>query len=239
MRGSVCLSIFVLLASLCFSNVSHAQGLLEVLFGGAQHQTESQGRYADREQRRTYHSAHAHGVESRHQRWMHTASRSRLSRHAILAMRRGNPIPAAGQLSYAATQGSAAKALAGDQCCSSAQEAIAKVIRDDPTLRSGDAYMTSDGLRVFDAERRDDQKFVPVDQADKIGRDLKARLAELEKKRPPVTAAAPAPKSRISSASGPHEPTGASEQKPMKPEKERLIKTSAGKTIRLVGGFAN
>jgi hypothetical protein len=238
MRGSgVCLSIFVLLASLCFSSASQAQGLLEVLFGGAQHQTESQGHYADREQHRILHSAHARRADSRHQRWMRAASRSRLSRHALLAMRRDNPVPTSGQMSYAATPGSAAKALAGDQCCSSAREAIAKVIRDDPTLRSGDAYMTSDGLRVFDAERRDDQKFVPVDQAHKIGRDLKARLAELEKKRPPDTAGAP--KSRISSASGLHEPTGAAEQKPMKLEKERLIKTSAGKTIRLVGGFAN
>jgi len=235
MRGSVCLSIFVLLVSLCFSNVSQAQGLLEVLFGGAQHQTESQGRYADREQRGAYHSAHARRVESRHQRWIRAASRSRLSRHAILAMGRGNPAPAGGQLGYAATQGSAAKALAGDQCCSSAREAIAKVIRDDPTLRSGDAYMTSDGLRVFDSERRDDQKFVPVDQAHKIGRDLKARLTELEKKRPSDTA----PKSRIAAASGPHDSTGALAQNQMKPEKEHLITTSEGKTIRLVGGFAN
>jgi hypothetical protein len=241
MRTSgLCLTIFVLLTSVCFSNASRAQGLIEVLFGGVQHRIESQSHYGRDVQHRPYYSVHARRLDSRHRRWKHLASQSRSNRHALLSMRRGNPVPAgAAQLSYAETQTSSVKALTGARGCSTAQEAIAKVIRDDPTLRSGDAYMTSDGLRIFDGDRQDEPKFVPVDQAQKLGRDLKARLAELQKTRPPEPAPAAARKSRIESASGPDETRGNSEQAPIKSAKERLIKTSTGQTIRLVGGFVN
>jgi hypothetical protein len=127
------------------------------------------------------------------------------------------------KLNYSATP-----AAVGD-----AQAAIAKVLHDDPTLRPGDAYMTADGLRVYVGEQQSDPKFVPVNNARKIGKELKARLAEVEK--------TPARTVRVAALKNGDKVGGAhasSEAKPVRSGKERMIKASNGKMIRFVGGYA-
>jgi hypothetical protein len=111
------------------------------------------------------------------------------------------------------------------ECCSSPQEALEKVA-NDATLRPGDAFMGNDGLRVYVGE----SKFVAVEQA-KIGQTLRDRLAAVEKT-PAAQASSKADgdKVRLVSKSGPPRAT---------PHKERLITTTEGKTIRLVGGYVN
>jgi hypothetical protein len=112
---------------------------------------------------------------------------------------------------------------------------ISRVTRRDPTLREGDAFMTSDGLRVFVGDRQGDAKFVPVGQAPQLSRALKERLQAMEKTPSGRPALASSSRSRAEKASGPLAYAGVDE----KAAKDRLIETANGKTIRLVGGFMN
>lgn len=110
------------------------------------------------------------------------------------------------------------------ECCSSPQEAIQKAA-SDATLRPGDAFMASDGLRVYVGE----SKFVAVEQA-RIGETLRARLTAVEK----------APATQVSKGSDKKADLAAKLNLPRPtPHKDRLITTSEGKTIRLVGGYVN
>jgi hypothetical protein len=114
------------------------------------------------------------------------------------------------------------------ECCSSPQEALEKVA-SDATLRPGDAFMASDGLRVYVGESKSAQKFVAVEHA-KIGESLRARLSAFEKA--PATANSTGADKKVDLAARPNLPRTT-------PHKERLITTSEGKTIRLVGGYVN
>jgi len=114
------------------------------------------------------------------------------------------------------------------ECCSSPQEAMEKVA-SDATLRPGDAFMASDGLRVYVGESKNAQKFVAVEHA-KIGETLRARLAAFEKG--PAAANSSGADKKVSLAAKPNLPRTT-------PHKERLITTPEGKTIRLVGGYVN
>ena len=116
-----------------------------------------------------------------------------------------------------------------------AQAAIATILRDDPTLRPGDAYMTNDGLRVYVGEGRSDLQFVPVNQARQIDKKLKARLAEVE--RTPFARNVRVAALKNGDVVGSYRKNA--ESKPAKWDKERLIRASNGKTIRLVGGYAS
>lgn len=179
-RSGACLTVLILLGSICFSTASRAEGFFEMLFGGGRQHVELHVGYVYAAQPRHRKAEHRRHFARRHKLDRHFAIRAHFHRHANShqwARRHVAPAPAApAQLSYAETPTSI-EAVSHDQ---NAQDAIAKVIREDPTLRPGDAYMTADGLRVFEGDGPNDPKFVPVGQARGIGKKLRARLAALD-----------------------------------------------------------
>jgi hypothetical protein len=211
-KSGVCLSIVTIAGLFCLGGPCRAENIFEMIFGGGQHPVKAQAAPA----------ASAH----------HFASR----RH--VAHKRRDPVVAgAGEsslsaesmkLSYADVWGGASDGAG--KCCASAFDMIARVTRRDPTLRKGDAFMTSDGLQVFVGDRQGDTKFVPVGQAPQLSPALKERLQAMETK-----PSAPPSRSRAEKASGALANAGVAE----KAAKDRLIETANGKTIRLVGGFVN
>jgi hypothetical protein len=233
-RSGVFLSIFVLLSSICFSTASRAEGFFEMLFGGGRQHVESHATYVLAPQLVHHHALPRHRVAAHHKKAPHYAARTH-SHHHALARRLGGP--SAVQLGYAAMPASLGGPAAERKCCSNAQDAIAKLLRDDPTLRPGDAYMSPDGLRVYDGDREKDQKFVPVGQARALDRNSKARLAAVEMAPVKYILRNPdlKPQSVVNSAA---HAALAPEQKPTKLNKERFIRTLSGKTIRFVGGYA-
>ncbi|WP_294533812.1 hypothetical protein [uncultured Rhodoblastus sp.] len=220
-RSGARLSIvsFVALFSLC--GASRAQNIFELIFGGGQHSVESHRaaspapRYAS-PRRRVAH------------KW---------SGETFAKASDSSPSPETMKLSYAEAWGG--KAGAAEKCCASAADMIARVTKGDPTLRQGDAFMTSDGLRVFVGDRQGDTKFVTLGQAQQLSRALKERLQAMEKQPSAASALAPPSRSRAETAAGPRVNLGDREKSATGAAKDRLIAAQNGKTIRLVGGYAN
>lgn len=243
-RSGACLTVLILLSSICFSTASRAEGFFEMLFGGGRQHFESHTVSIDAAQPRHLRgSVHRRHFAWRHRREKHLAARARSHRHAKThswARRQVAPaLVAPTQLSYAETPAPAENAGVDQKIYSNAQEAIAKVIRDDPTLRPGDAYMTSDGLRVFEGDGPNDPKFVPVGQARGIGKKLRARLAALDNSTTSAPARRASSKTSVVAVASQHMNLAGSAQKPSRLNKERLIRTFDGKTIRFVGGYAS
>ena len=238
-KSGVCLSVLILLSSICFSTASRAEGFFEMLFGGRQQRVKSHASYIYAAQPRHHRAAHRRHLASRHAQEKHFAARLHSRHHAKThSWARRHVAPAPTQLIYAETPAPVGNLGADQKCCSDAREAIAKVIRDDPTLRPGDAYMTSDGLRVFEGDGPNDPKFVPVGQARVIGKKLRARLAALDGSSVLASARRASLKTRVVATATQHMDLPGSAQRPSKLNKERLIKTFDGRTIRFVGGYA-
>jgi hypothetical protein len=235
-RSGVYLAILVLLGSICFSTASRAEGFFETLFGFSRQHVESHAAYINAPLQLRHHAAHRHRFAAHHKKATHFALRAHSRHHKAFAHHKAIPAASGDQLGYAAVPTSIAAPVEEKKCCSNAQDAIAKVMHEDRTLRPGDAYMSADGLRVFEGERATDQEFVPVGQTRALDEHSKARLAAVEKT--PVTDIEPSLKSRSAQISSSHAGL-APDQKPTKLNKERFIKTLNGKTIRFVGGYAS
>jgi hypothetical protein len=189
-----------------------------MIFGGGQHPVEARK---------------ASAPSARH----FSSPRRRFARkksdQAVASASDSSPSPETMKLSYAEAWGD--KPGSAEKCCVSARDMIARVTKRDPTLRQGDAFMTSDGLQVFVGDRQGDTKFVPVGKAPQLSRALKERLQALEKTPTEKGARVPLSKMRSELASVPNVNEGVA----VKAAKDRLIETPTGKTIRLVGGYAN
>ena len=212
-KSGVCLSIVTIAGLFCLGGPCRAENIFEMIFGGGQHPVKA--RAAPAASAHHFSSPRRHFAHKKRDPAVAGAGESALSAESM-------------KLSYAEAWGGASDGAG--KCCASAVDMIARVTRRDPTLRKGDAFMTSDGLRVFVGDRQGDTKFVPVGQAPQLSRDLKERLQAMEK----TPSASPA-KSRAEKAFGPAAHAGVAE----KAGKDRLIETANGKTIRLVGGFVN
>jgi hypothetical protein len=227
-RSGVFLSIFVLLSSVCFSGASRAEGFYEMLFGGGRQHAELHSTYVLLPAVVHRHSAHRR-VAAHHRRPVRFAARTH-SHHHVIAWRHVIPAASPTRLSYAATPVSSGQPTA-------AQDAIARAIHDDPTLRPGDAYMSDAGLRVYEGDSNTDPKFVPVRQTHALDKTSKARLAAVENAPIQAVSFNVNRRPRSAAALSPHAVLAA-EQKSAKSSKERFIKTLGGKTIRFVGGYA-
>ena len=232
-KSGVGLSLLILVSLVCFSSGARAEGFFEMLFGGGQHRgaaPQVTAQFAQPRRQTVAHKRHF-SVAAHHRRTAHSATRVAHRTHFKSRFLASKPLKGK---EAAANWGAPTKlnysnppAMAGD-----AQAAIARVLHDDATLRPGDAYMTDDGLRVYVGEQQSDLRFVPVKEARQIGKHLKARLSEMERT-PFKTMRVAALKN--GDKAGVH---AAPETKPIKSSKERLIKASNGKMIRLVGGYA-
>ena len=212
-KSGVCLSIVSIAGLFCLGGPCRAENIFEMIFGGGQHPAKAHAAPA----------ALAHHLSA--------------SRRHVAHKRRDPSVADAGESSLSAESMklSYAEAWGGPsddagKCCASAVDMIARVTRRDPTLRKGDAFMTSEGLQVFVGDRQGDAKFVPVGKALQLSPALKERLQAIEK-----TPSASPSRPRAEKASGPPAHGGVAERA----EKDRLIETANGKTIRLVGGFVN
>lgn len=92
--------------------------------------------------------------------------------------------------------------------------------------------MTSNGLRIIEGAA--DSRIVPVEES-RVDERLRARLAEFEKPASPSDAAANPKQPPIRRAAAELARSPGSETR--KPKADRLIRTSDGKVIRLVGGY--
>jgi hypothetical protein len=232
-KSGALLSVMIFLGSFCLSTACQAQGFLEMLFGGghqaaAAHETRN---YAPEFRSRSAALAIRHGkyAHLRHKK-NHHAARFAMQRSLVVS----SYLPAPKTL-HGEAKGAGVGIAESNACCSDAPAAILKILHEDPTLRPGDAYMTSDGLKVFVGAGKSDPQFVPVDKAHRIGRVLQARLAAMVMH--PVVDG-PAFEARHRRELGPSA-KGEGGQKLASGGKERLIKTKTGKIIRLVGGYAS
>jgi hypothetical protein len=212
-KSGIWLSTLSIAGLVCLGGPCRAENIFELIFGGGQHPAKA--RAAPAASSHHFSSSRRHVAHKRRDPSVADAGESSSSAESM-------------KLSYAEAWGGASDGAG--KCCASAVDMIARVTRRDPTLREGDAFMTSDGLRVFVGDRRGDTKFVPVGQAPKLSPALKERLQAMDK-----TPSASPSRSRAEKASGPLAHSGVAE----KAEKDRLIETANGKTIRLVGGFVN
>ncbi len=230
-RSGVFLSIFILMGSIGFSTASRAEGFLEMLFGGGRQHSESHANYVLTPPMVHRHVTHRHYAATHHKKAHHLAMRAHSRHHHAFARHKAAPVA----LAYAAAP---ASPVDERKCCGDAQDAIAKVMHDDPTLRPGDAYMSADGLRVYEGDRANDQEFVPVGKARALDKNSKARLAAIEKAPVFDRTSGRGLKPRLAAVPAPHAGPGA-DQKSTKLNNERLIKTFNGKTIRFVGGYTS
>jgi hypothetical protein len=115
-------------------------------------------------------------------------------------------------------------------CCANAQDAINQIVKNDPTLRPGDAYMSNEGLRVYVGERKKNSQFVPLDHARHIGASLKKRLKAVSMSPTRSVRAQDEAKARNPG----HEP----QQAHARASREKLVDGPEGRPIRFVGGFA-
>ena len=106
------------------------------------------------------------------------------------------------------------------------EDAVAYLVHNDPTLRSGDALMTREGLVVFDSNGGRDGKFVAIRDAG-VSASLSARLADLERAQKPGTPVAVRGKA------------GRIERDQAETINQSLILASDGRSIRMVSGFTN
>ena len=236
-RYGAMLSIFVLLSSICFSTASRAEGFFEMLFGGGRQHADSRASYVVAPPQVRLHGAHRHHVAAWRKKTAHFALRAHARHHRALAHHMAAPAISGAQLAYGSIPAPPG-ASEGQKCCSDAQDAIAKIMHEDRTLRPGDAYMSSDGLRVYEGDRAKDQEFVPVHQARALDKTSKARLAAVEKAPVQAIPLNPGQKPHLAPAIAPHA-GNAPDQKAAKLNKESLIKTFNGRTIRFVGGYAS
>ncbi len=225
-KAGACMSFLSIVGIFCFSCPGRAENFLEMILGSVRRPADS----------------HANAAPPSHQTALGQQGRSHItswnhSDHGVKARADNSaPSPASMKLSYAEAWGS--EAGGRGTCCARARDMIAKVTQGDSTLRRGDAFMTSDGLRVFVGDRKSDTKFVRVEDATQISRALKTQLDAVEKK-PAAKPIRIAPvKSRLVSAVGSPGNAGSPEKPPAQAVKDRLIKAPNGKTIRLVGGYA-
>jgi hypothetical protein len=203
-HSGVRLTILSMVCIVGLGGASRAQNIFELIFGGGRPSAESQGIRAS-----SHHASRRHAAHKRRDPSVADAGESSAAAETM-------------KLNYAEAWGGASDGAG--KCCASAADMIARVTRRDPTLREGDAFMTSDGLQVFVGDGEGDTKFVPVGQAPQLSRGLKERLQAMEKT--PAEKPARAAPSRSRAEPGPV-------------AKDRLIETENGRTIRLVGGFAN
>jgi hypothetical protein len=170
---------------------------------------------------------------ARHRKNRHEFARNSTEHHHSIAWRhRHQPQPS----QFVQGQPVAPPASVTRLCCSDAQDAINHIVKDDPTLRPGDAYMSTDGLRVYQGERKNDLQFVPVDKARHIGAGLKQRLAEVESK---ARVSAPEHSADVDAKASKRamvEPQHATNEKK---HKEKFVHGPDGRLIRMVGGFVN
>lgn len=121
-------------------------------------------------------------------------------------------------------------------CCLSSEQAIGLMMAD-ATLRPGDVYASTEGLRVFvgaanSPHRRED--FVPLAQARSLNPGLRARLASASA--PDLRRAAV--NSDAAAAKGGDEPPTLVVHAASAPRPENRIVESDGRRIRFVGGAA-
>lgn len=105
-------------------------------------------------------------------------------------------------------------------------EAVAYLLHNDATLRSGDAVMTKEGVLVFDPNGGGDGKFVAIRDA-AVSQSLSTRLADLERAEKPVVSGSSRAKA------------GRVERERTETTGESVILASDGRSIRMVGGFTN
>jgi hypothetical protein len=221
-KYGVSLSILGVAGLFCLGGPCRAENIFEMIFGGGQ---QSRKAPAAPPQRKAHFSSPA-----RHYAHKKTGQ-------AVADVSDSSPSPETMKLSYAEAWGG--KAAGTENCCASARDMIARVTKADPTLRQGDAFMTSDGLQVFVGDRNSDTKFVPVGQAPQLSRALRERLQAMEKTPSASPVHVSSSKWRAQPVSGPLANAGVAEKAAARGSKDRLIETSTGKTIRLVGGYAN
>ena len=217
-NSGVILAILVFFSAIGFSSASEAHGFLDLVFGFGRQAQPSQTYFAPARPHSWQHRAIGHHkYKNRHEL-------ARNHRHSLAWHHRN-------QQSVTPPEQGASR-----PCCSNAQEAINHIVKDDPTLRPGDAYMSTEGLRVYQGERDHDPQFVPVDEARHIGAGLKQRLAEVESK------------VRISTAEHTREVDANTKKRLLaetqhgandKKHKEKLVHGPDGRLIRMVGGFVN
>jgi hypothetical protein len=225
-KSGAFVSVVSIAGFFCLGAPCRAENILELIFGFAPNHAEAHRSLAP-----------ARRFSSSPRRFVHKRS------HEDFASAHDSaPSPEMMKLSYAEVWGS--KPGGSGSCCINAADMIARVTKGDPTLRQGDALMTSDGLQVFVDGVQGDPKFVPIGRAAQLSRALKERLQAIEK----APSAAPAPFSlAVVSSSRSHAERAPGRVGNMdvagkaasRVTKDRLIAAPDGKTIRLVGGAAN
>jgi hypothetical protein len=203
----------------CMTGTSHAENFFEAIFGHFSQGGESQNPSAQAR------GTHPPGRNGGHQVAHRSAARPVLA-IKNLGCEGANPA-SDGVMPKGASESASRKAPSP-----MTDAAITAALCKDPTLQAGDAFMTSNGLRII--EGATDSRIVPVDEA-RIDERLKARLAEFEK---PASSSDPAvnPKrAPIRRAAAELVRSQGSETKKLRAD--RLIPTSDGRVIRLVGGY--
>ena len=198
------LAAAALVASLCFSSAGQAHGFLEMLFGGhAAPQRYVVDRGPSNARPLQHYVRHKHA----HPRIAYSARAKRHHAAKVLAyLHVEAPRPTAETAAAAPTP--------------TIQEALVENLRNDPTLRTGDAIMTPQGLRIYVGARAGGADIVPVEQARNIGRWHRQRLAEITPVRAQERASASQPTAQAAGSHG------------------KMIHAANGKTVRLVGGYA-
>jgi hypothetical protein len=218
-RFNVTLAFSGFFGLFCMTGTGHAENFFEAIFGHFS-QGESQNPPAQAR------SAHSPGRNGAHPIAHRSAARPVLAIKS-LGCEGANPA------SNGVTPKGASESASRKAPSTMTDAAITAALCKDPTLQAGDAFMTSNGLRII--EGATDSRIVPVEES-RIDERFKARLAEFFEKPAPSSGATVNPKqppSRRAAAELARSP--GSESK--KPRADRLIRTSDGKVIRLVGGY--
>ncbi len=228
-KNGVVLAFLVFLSAFGFSGAAEAHGFFDLIFGHDSAPAASQVYFAPSSKSTHRHSAHSARHHDRRyaQHWRkHRRDHSKLAAHHRNLLK---------QAVVAALTNQDSPPVARP-CCGNASEAINQIIKNDPTLRPGDAYMSNDGLKIYVGEGGKSDSFVSIDKARHIGSGLKNRLAEMTR-RPGAATKTPGaaeakvkhapPETKLVAANDKHAP------------KEKLVHGPNGRLIRLVGGFVN
>lgn len=157
----------------CMTGTGHAENFFEANFGHFSQGGETQKPSAQAR------GAHASGRNGAHQVAHRGAVRPVL---AIKSLGCEGAAPASDGVTPKGASESASRKASSPMTDAAITAALCK----DPTLQAGDAFMTTNGLRII--EGATESRIVPVGEA-RIDERLKARLAEFEKPAPSSEAA--------------------------------------------------